>query len=175
MSKVSVGMRGWRFDEEELFTPDGEYVPFEEMSEETRQRIVRLGVLYGSPCDACWLIHGDENLDECNEAEYVYGEPLAEVVVCESHEPDFVYWFRESGGSEYAGADDFDDHFHEWFLEGNRAPEGYDGMEYRSEAPDELPDPPEIDEEDVPVEAGEVIQCIDVRDVLDEEYPTADQ
>jgi len=174
MSKVSIGMRGWRFDEDEVFTPEGEYRPFERMDDDVRRRLVRLTVVYGSPCDACWLIHGDENVTECNEAEYVYGEPLAEVLVCETHEPDLVYWFREAGGSEYAGADDFDDHFHEWFLAGNRAPDGYEGMDYVSEAPEGLPEPPEIAKEDVPVEVGEVEDRIDVRDVLDEEYPTSD-
>lgn len=174
MSKVSIGLRGWRFDEHAVFTPEGEYKPFDRLDEEVRQRLIRLTVLYGSPCDACWLIHGDENLRECNEAEYIYGEPLAEVVVCESHEPDFVYWFREAGGSEYAGADDFDDHFHEWFIDGNRAPPDYPGMEYVSEAPEALPEPPRIEPEDVPVTVGEIEDRIDVRDVLDSEYPTSD-
>jgi len=170
---VSIGMRGWRFDEDEVFTPDGDYRSFDSMDDDVRRRLVRLTVVYGSPCDACWLIHGDENVTECNEAQYVYGEPLAEVLVCETHEPDFVYWFRDAGGSEYAGADDFDDHFHEWFLEGTRAPDGYEGMDYVSQAPDELPEPPEIAESDVPVAVGEVEERIDVRDVLDEEYPTS--
>jgi len=81
MSKVSIGLRGWRFDEDEVFTDDGEVRPFDEMRDDTRRRLVRVGVLYGSPCDACWLIHGDAALDACNEATVLYGEPLSEVSV----------------------------------------------------------------------------------------------
>ena len=59
MAKLSIGLRGWRFDETEVFTDDGEMRPLMEMSEATRGRLVRLTVIAGNPCDACWLIHGD--------------------------------------------------------------------------------------------------------------------
>jgi hypothetical protein len=176
MGKVSIGLRGWRFDEEEVFTPGGKYRSFDEMSDDTRRRIVRLSVIAGGPCDACWLVHGDENLDECNYSRYVYGEPLAEVLVCEDHEPDFVYWFREDGGSDHVGAEDFDDRFHEWFLAGNRAPEGYDGMEYIDEEPETLPDPSDVDPEKEGLTTGGIKDRIDIRETdldLSTEYPGA--
>ncbi|NHN40603.1 hypothetical protein G9C85_02990 [Halorubellus sp. JP-L1] len=151
MSKVSIGLRGWRFDEDEVFTDDGDVRPFDEMREDTRRRLVRVGVIYGSPCDACWLIHGDDDLEACNESTVVYGEPLAEVTVCDEHEADFLYWFREDDGIEHAETDRFEDAFHEWFAAGNRAPEGYGGVEYvetdpRSLPETEMPDPDDYDE-----------------------------
>ncbi|PSQ16593.1 hypothetical protein BRD00_10570 [Halobacteriales archaeon QS_8_69_26] len=175
MGKVSIGLRGWRFDEEEVFTDEGEYRPFDEMDLDVLQRLVRLSVVYGGPCDACWLIHGDENIDECNRAGYVYGEPLAEVLVCEEHEPDFVYWFREAGGDEGAGEKDFDDHFHEWFLDGGRAPEGYEGMEYVADDPEDLPEPPQPDTDELDVDARmEDGKRIDMRnmEIEDLDYPS---
>jgi hypothetical protein len=155
MSKVSIGLQGWRFDESELFTEDGEYRPFDEMDPDTRRRLVRLSVMLGAPCDACWLL--DEDPETQSDAQYVYGEPLAEVLLCAEHEPDFVYWFREAGGDRHAGAEAFDDRFHEWFLDGGRAPPGYDGMEYVDEGGD-LPDPPTPDPEDHPELAGHMGQ-----------------
>ena len=53
MGKVSIALRGWRFDEAEVFDEDGEIRPLEEMSEETRKRLVRLRVVAGEPCDPC--------------------------------------------------------------------------------------------------------------------------
>jgi len=140
MSKVSIGLRGWRFDEDEVFTDDGAVRPFDEMREDTRRRLVRVGVLYGSPCDACWLIHGDDGLEDCNESTVVYGEPLAEVTVCDDHEADFRYWFREDGGIDHAETERFEDAFHEWFAAGNRAPEGYGGVDHVETDPRELPE-----------------------------------
>jgi hypothetical protein len=140
MSKVSIGLRGWRFDEDEVFTDDGEVRPFDEMRDDTRRRLVRVGVLYGSPCDACWLIHGDAALDACNEATVVYGEPLSEVSVCDQHEADFLYWFRKDGGIEHAETERFEDAFHEWFAAGHRAPEGYGSVEHVDTAPRDLPE-----------------------------------
>ncbi|WP_254767956.1 hypothetical protein [Salinilacihabitans rarus] len=147
MGKVSIGMLGWRFDEAHVLDEDGEFRPLEEMPPDVRERLIRLGVLYNAPCNACWLIHGDAGLDDCNTARYVYGEPLSEVVLCEAHEPDFVYWFREEGGEAHRGDDAFEDAFYEWFLDGNRAPEGYEGMEYVTTDPDDLPEPPDPDPE----------------------------
>ncbi|WP_323676438.1 hypothetical protein [Halorubellus sp. PRR65] len=165
MSKVSIGLRGWRFDEDEVFTADGDVRPFDEMSEDTRRRLVRVGVLYGSPCDACWLIHGDDDLQECNEAAVVYGEPLSEIAVCDEHEPDFLYWFREAGGIEHAETERFEDAFHEWFVAGERAPEGYGGVEHVETDPRELPETemPDPDEHE-DIGTREVIeQRIDLR------------
>jgi hypothetical protein len=173
MSKVSIGLRGWRFDEDEVFTDDGDVRPFDEMREDTRRRLVRVGVLYGSPCDACWLIHGDENLQACNDASVVYGEPLSEVTVCDEHEADFLYWFREDGGIEHAETERFEDAFHEWFAAGNRAPEDYGSVEHVDTNPRALPETamPDPDEyEDLGTR--EVIeQRIDLRKGEIEEAP----
>ena len=140
MAKVSIELRGWRFEESDVFTPDGEIRPLEEMPPDTRERVLRLSALVGSPCDACWLIHGDEDIEQCNVAEVVYGEPLAEVVLCRDHEPDFLYWFREVGGSEHRGSEDLEDAFHAWFADGGRAPEGYGGLEHVETDPTALPE-----------------------------------
>ncbi|MFC7214954.1 hypothetical protein ACFQO4_12810 [Saliphagus sp. GCM10025334] len=145
MGKVSIGMRGWRFDEEDILDEDGDFLPLAQMPEDARKRMIRLDVVYNAPCHGCWLIHGDDNLEECNRARYVYGEPLSEVILCEAHEPDFVYWFREEGGDDHRGSDDFAEAFYEWFLEGGRAPEGYEGMEYVETDPTDLPKPPKAD------------------------------
>ncbi|MFC7134061.1 MULTISPECIES: hypothetical protein [Salinibaculum] len=142
MGKISIGIRGWRFDEDEVFDDAGNIRPLNEMDEDTRNRLVRLSAVLGEPCSACWLIHGEDNLEKTNAAEIVYGEPLAEVILCSEHEPDFLYWFREAGGEEYAGTGQLQEEFHEWFADGGRAPEGYAGLEYVDEAPDELPEVP---------------------------------
>lgn len=174
MGKISIGLRGWRFDEEDVFTEAGEFRPLDEVPEDTAERLVRLEDIVGSPCDGCWLIHGDENLDDCNAAEVVYGEPQAEVVLCADHENDLVYWFREADGAEYAGTDEFSDAFHEWFLDGGRAPEAFDGVEHVDTDPDELPEPPAFDQDDVDGE-WRVTDRIDMRDVdLSQDYPTSE-
>lgn len=173
MSKVSIGLRGWRFDEDEVFTDDGDVRPFDEIREDTRRRLVRVGVLYGSPCDACWLIHGDDDLEACNEATVVYGEPLSEVTVCDTHEADFLYWFREDGGIEHAETERFEDAFHEWFAAGNRAPEGYGSVEHVDTDPRNLPETAMPDSEEYEdVGTREVIeQRIDLRKGEIEEAP----
>jgi hypothetical protein len=142
MGKVSIGLRGWRFDEDEVLADDGTVRPLDEIPEEPRQRLVRLEQLVGRPCAACYLIHGEENKRRCREATIVYGEPFEEVVLCDSHEADFLYWFREAGGADRRGEDGFADAFHEWFADGNRAPEGYGGLEHVETDPDSLPEPP---------------------------------
>lgn len=141
MAKVSIALRGWRFDEDVVFTDEGELRPFTDLPEETRQRLVRLTVVAGSPCDACWLKHGDENIDSCNVARVVYGEPIEEVVLCDTHEPDFLYWFQEATGNEHAGEPGFDDRFYEWFEAGGRAPEDYGGVEHVDTDPGNVPQP----------------------------------
>ena len=173
MGKISIGLRGWRFDEDEVFGENDDYRPLEQMSKDTRSRLARLSMLVGSPCDACWLIHGDENLRECNVAAVVYGEPLSEVVLCTEHEADFLYWFAEAGGERFKGEDVLQDEFHEWFVDGGRAPEGYGGVEHVDTDPDDIPEPPEPDLESMNVELPEEErERIDLRDVdLSQEYP----
>ncbi|QZX99337.1 hypothetical protein [Halobaculum rubrum] len=140
MGKVSIGLRGWRFDEDEIFTDAGGWRPLEEIPKEPRHRLVRLQVVMNKPCDACYLIHGEENKRQCRVSSIVYGEPLDEVLLCDEHEADFLFWFRERGGASIAGEETFRDAFHEWFDDGGRAPDGYGGMEHVEEAPEDLPD-----------------------------------
>ncbi|PSQ58617.1 MAG: hypothetical protein BRD23_06430 [Halobacteriales archaeon SW_9_67_25] len=139
MGKVSIGLRGWRFDEEDVFDEDGEIRGLEEMPADTRHRIVRLSSLMGEPCNACWLLYGEDDIEQCNPGTIVYGEPLAEVLLCGDHEADFLYWFRELGGEEFAGSGVLADEFHEWFLDGGRAPDGYGGLDHVQRHPDALP------------------------------------
>ena len=56
-----------------------------------RNRLLRLTALVDAPCDACWLVHGDEEIERCNVPVAVYGEPRSEVLVCREHETDFIY------------------------------------------------------------------------------------
>jgi hypothetical protein len=146
MGKVNIGLRGWRFDEAEVFGEDGELMPLGTMDPETRDRIVRLSTMMGEPCDACYLIHGDENIQECNVARIVYGEPLGEVLLCPEHEADFLYWFREEGGNRYAGDTELEDAFHAWFDDGGRAPDGYGGVDHVDTDADDVPDPDPVEE-----------------------------
>jgi len=170
MGKVSVGLRGWRFEESEIFDDEGQFRPFDEIPHGPRHRLMRLTVLVGTPCDACWLIHGDDDLESCNRAEVVYGEPLAEVLVCAEHERDFMYWYQEAGGDDYRGDNEFQDAFHEWFAAGNRAPDDYEGIEHVDTDPENLPDPPPV--EQAPVDSETDDHRIDLRDVdLDIDYP----
>ncbi|RXK49282.1 hypothetical protein [Halorientalis pallida] len=146
MGKVNIGLRGWRFDEAEVFDEDGDLVPLGTMDPETRDRIVRLSTMMGEPCDACYLIHGDENIQECNVARIVYGEPLGEVLLCPEHEADFLYWFREAGGKEYAGETEMEDAFYAWFDDGGRAPDGYAGIDHVDTDADDVPVPDPAEE-----------------------------
>ncbi|WP_335999072.1 hypothetical protein [Halorientalis halophila] len=141
MGKVNIGLRGWRFDEDEVFDENGELVPLGMMEPETRDRIVRLASMMGEPCDACYLIHGDEEIQRCNVARIVYGEPLGEVLLCPEHEVDFLYWFREEDGKRYAGDTDLEDAFYAWFDDGGRAPEGYGGIDHVDTDDEDLPEP----------------------------------
>ncbi|QCJ46661.1 hypothetical protein [Haloprofundus sp. MHR1] len=146
MAKVSVGLRGWRFEESEIFTEEGEFKPLDEIPEDPRQRLLRLSLLVEKPCQACYLVHGEENVERCRQATIVYGEPLNEVVLCDEHEADLLYWFREAGGREFVGDELFRDEFQEWFADGGRAPDGYGGMEHVDTDPDDLPSPPDANE-----------------------------
>jgi len=136
MTKVSIGLRGWRFDEDEVFDGDGGYRPRSEMDDDTRERLERLPMLLDQPCDVCYL--GDE--DDAEPAA-VYGEPGAEVLVCDDHEAAFYYWFLEAGGDEHEGSPALQDAFHEWVAAGNREPDWYEGPEHVETDPESLPDP----------------------------------
>lgn len=168
MGKVSIGLRGWRFDESDVFDENGEFLPLEAMPKDARTRVLRLSGLVGTPCDACWLVHGDENIEQCNVVNVVYGEPLSEVVLCDEHEAAFLYWYREAGGDQYRGEDELQDAFHEWFADGGRAPDGYAGLDHVDTDPESIPDPPEPDMDMFTVELPEEQQeRIDLRDVDD--------
>ncbi|WP_284008701.1 hypothetical protein [Haloarcula pelagica] len=138
--KVNIGLRGWRFDDDVL-DDDGRVRPLGTLDPETRQRLLVLARRVVDPCDACRMVEGAAT-EDCNVAEVIYGEPNGEVVLCSAHEPDFIYWFRELGGDEYAGETDMRRAFHEWFVEGGRAPEDYEGLEHVDEDPTAVPEAP---------------------------------
>jgi hypothetical protein len=146
MGKVSIGLRGWRFDEEAVFAADGTIKPLANMDAGARERIVRLSAMMGDPCDACYLRDGDENIERCNPARAIYGEPLGEVLLCDDHEADFVYWFQEDGGTRFAGERELQTRFHEWWADGGRSPDGFE-LEHVEEDPDDVPEAPDPDEE----------------------------
>jgi len=68
MGKVSIGLRGWRFDEDEVFDDEGRYRPLDEMPRDVADRISRLTGLVTSPCHACFLLHGESEIAACNVA-----------------------------------------------------------------------------------------------------------
>ena len=188
MAKVSIGLRGWRFEESEVFTDAEEFKPLDEVPDDARKRLVRLAYLVNDPCDACYLDYGEEEVHRANEAEIVYGEPNEELLLCGDHEADFLYWYREAGGDQHRGREEFADAFHAWYADGGRAPEGYGGMEHVDTDPDELPSPPDIAEierrlnedfegrriEILPDDWGEGDEeAVDASDLdLDTDYPT---
>ncbi|MFC6785701.1 hypothetical protein ACFQFH_07250 [Halobaculum halobium] len=176
MGKVSIGLRGWRFDEDEIFTDAGGWRPLEEIPKEPRHRLVRLQVVMNKPCDACYLIHGEADKQQCRPASIIYGEPLDEVLLCDEHEADFLFWFRERGGASIAGEETFRDAFHEWFDDGGRAPDGYGGMEHVEEAPEDLPDlrDPETLYEDDDLLVDERPDFDEESDAAGDEAPDAD-
>ncbi|MFB6126881.1 MAG: hypothetical protein ABEJ79_06275 [Halolamina sp.] len=167
MAKVSIGLRGWRFEESALFTDDGDWRDLSAMPEDARDRLARLPQLVEEPCDACYL---DDDERE-SQAAIVYGEPLAEVLLCVDHEADFLYWFREAGGEAHAGDPDFADAFHEWFADGGRAPTGYGGMDHVATEPAELPDLPSAEavQRQLYAEADFEPERYDLREYVDDE------
>jgi len=196
MSKVSVGLRGWRFDEDEIFTDDGLFRELGEIPLDARQRLIRLVFLVEKPCDACRIQHGEDELQRARQAAAVYGEPGEEVLLCDDHEAEFIYWYQEAGGSAYRGDPALADAFCEWFSDGGRAPEAF-AVEHVETDPDELPEPPDGEEiqakleenfeperidltqyvddaDDVPADEDETVSEEDLDD-LDTEYPTADE
>ncbi|MCG1003122.1 MULTISPECIES: hypothetical protein [Halobacterium] len=185
MSKVSIGFRGWRFDEDEVFDEDGDYRDFDEMPDDASQRLRRLTSLMDRPCDACYLRHGDDDTAR-NTPAAVYGEPRAEVLLCAEHEVDFYYWFLEDGGEQYRGTDALQEAFREWFADGERAPEWYDGPEHVATDPEDTPDPdipdPEIHNVELPedeqagINLRPEMEGADELDLdLDADYPRSDE
>ncbi|PSP93315.1 hypothetical protein BRC91_10225 [Halobacteriales archaeon QS_4_62_28] len=142
MAKVNIGLRGWRFEEDEVFD-EGQIRPLGAMDEETRLRVLRLAERITDPCDACWLEHGSEGIEQCSPAEAIYGEPRGEVVLCSDHESDFVYWFRTVASEDLIGTLDLQNEFHEWFLDDGRAPEDYVGVEHVDDDPEGVPESPD--------------------------------
>lgn len=143
MGKVSIGLRGWRFDEADVFSEEDELRPLSEMPPDVRKRIQRLSTVVSAPCDVCWL--HQESATECRVAEVVYGEPGAEVLLCDEHETDFVYWYREAGGQAHRGTAALQDRFHEWIASGNSAPNWYDGIEHIATNPTAVPEAKVVD------------------------------
>ncbi|MEF8818836.1 MAG: hypothetical protein V5A31_10160 [Haloferacaceae archaeon] len=161
MAKVSIGLRGWRFDETDVFGPDGGFRSLDEMPADDRERLVRLVDLVERPCSACYLRHGE--IQPCRQATVVYGEPGSEVLLCDAHEADFVYWYREAGGSAHRGEASLRTAFHDWFDDGGRAPEGYAGLEHVETDPDNLPDPPDAEELRAVLEQGVELERVSLR------------
>jgi hypothetical protein len=174
MGKVSVGLRGWRFEESEIFTDSEEFKPLKEIPEDPRQRLLRLSRLVEQPCDACYLIHGEADKQRCNRSAFVYGEPMDEVVLCADHEPVFIYWYQNAGGSDLRGEPEFADAFHQWFADGNRPPEEFNGVDHVETDPESLPDPPSPEELQQRLEADYERSEIDLREYLDEPAEPAD-
>jgi len=147
MSKVNIGLRGWRFDEDVVFDGDGRIRPLGAMDADARDRVLRLTERVGDPCDACWLHHGEDNVEQCNAATVIYGEPRGEVVLCDDHERDFVYWFRNEADEDLIGHPELGDAFHQWFIDGGRAPDSFPPLEHVADAPDDVPAADDVFEE----------------------------
>jgi hypothetical protein len=144
-----------------VFGPDGRFRPLDEMDPDDRERLVRLVDLVERPCSACYLVHGE--LEPCEGATVVYGEPGSEVLLCDAHEPDFVYWYREAGGTAHRGEPTRRTAFHDRFDHGERAPEGYAGVDHVETDPDELPDPPDAEELRAALAEGVELERIELR------------
>ena len=173
MGKVNVGLRGWRFAEADIFTDEGLFKQLEEIPKDDRQRLLRLVSLVEKPCDACRLIHGEDEIHRARQAAVVYGEPNDEVVLCADHEADFLYWYQNDGGSEYRGSAAFDDAFEEWFDNGGRAPEEFEAVEHVETDPEGLPDPPDAEELNAMLSEGYEPERIDLREYVDDETAAA--
>ena len=173
MGKVNVGLRGWRFAEADIFTDEGLFKQLEEIPKDDRQRLLRLVSLVEKPCDACRLIHGEDEIHRARQAAVVYGEPNDEVVLCADHEADFLYWYQNDGGSEYRGSAAFDDAFEEWFDNDGRAPEEFEAVEHVETDPEGLPDPPDAEELNAMLSEGYEPERIDLREYVDDETAAA--
>jgi len=169
MSKVSIGLRGWRFNEADIIAADGTIKPLDAIPKEPRERLLRLVGLIEEPCDVCYLEHGDAEIHRCTQAAIVYGEPGGEVLLCQAHEREFLYWFREAGGKAHAGEQSFGDRFHEWVAAGNEAPADYDSLEHVEADPEGLPDLPDQAEIQARLEEDFEGRRIDIRALAGEE------
>lgn len=147
MAKVNIGLRGWRFEEDEVFDDDGTVKPLGTMDEDTRARVLRLTERLTDPCDACWLEFGQDDVTKCTQAEVIYGEPRGEVILCREHEADFVYWFRQVAEEAVIGTVELQDAFHAWFHDGGRAPAEFASLEHVDSDPDAVPEAPDPYEE----------------------------
>lgn len=123
--KVSIGLRGWTFDPDDVFDDDGELKDLEEMPDEDKLRISRLTEIIGNACHVCMLRNPEEGWDVWEKATVVYGEVTSEVLTCDEHESEFLYWYFEEGGKAYKGDDKLPDKFHKWVREGGEAPPDY--------------------------------------------------
>ena len=175
MGKVSVGLRGWRFDEDDIFGDDEQFKPLEEIPADPRQRLLRLLRLVDKPCDACYLLYGEEEKHRCNPASVVYGEPLDEVLVCDAHETAFIYWYQHAGGSDLRGQPHFADQFHEWFENGNRAPEDFERVEHVDTDPESLPDLPDSADIQAQLEVDYQPRTIDLAEYVSGPAGSADE
>jgi hypothetical protein len=173
MGKVSIGLRGWRFEEADIFNDDGLFKKLGEIPEDDRKRLLRLISLVEQPCDACRLIHGEDEIHRATPAAIVYGEPNNEVVLCDDHEADFRYWYQEAGGSEFRGTESFDDAFEEWFDDGGRAPAEFGAVDHITTDPETLPDPPDAAELNAMLSEGYEPERIDLREYVDDETAAA--
>ncbi|MFB6283315.1 MAG: hypothetical protein ABEK59_05185 [Halobacteria archaeon] len=115
--KISIGLRGWRFNPDDVFDADGNLKSPEEIPEDQRERIARLPDIIGNACHVCMLLNPDEGWDEWTKATVVYGEPRHEVLTCDDHEPVFETWFFDEGGEALKGSDNLADTFHAWIKE----------------------------------------------------------
>ena len=173
MGKVSIGLRGWRFEEADIFNDDGLFKQLEEIPEDDRKRLLRLISLVEQPCDACRLVHGEDEIHRATPAAIVYGEPNNEVVLCEEHEADFRYWYQKAGGSEFRGTESFDDAFEEWFDDGGRAPAEFGAVDHVATDPEALPDPPDAAELNAILSENHEPERIDLREYVDDETAAA--
>lgn len=123
--KVCIGLRGWKFDPDNIFDAEGDMKPIDEIPEDDRLRVVRLREIIGNACHVCMLRNPEEGWDAWRKADAVYGEPTHEVLVCDEHEKEFLYWFWDEGGEEYKGENELQTRFHDWVEEGGEAPAGY--------------------------------------------------
>jgi len=100
---------------------------------------------------------------------------MDEVLLCADHESDFIYWYQEAGGSDLRGDEAFADVFHQWFADGNRAPDSFGGTEVVETDPEALPDLPDAREIRERLEENYEPHTINLREYLDEPDEPTDQ
>lgn len=120
--KICIGLRGWKFDIQEVLDKNGELKALEEMSEEDKVRIIRLSEIIGNACHVCMLKNPEEGWDVWEKATVVYGEPTSEVLLCDKHESIFEHWFFNEGGKAYKGKEELQEKFHNWIKNSGFSP-----------------------------------------------------